>query len=86
MMNGWLWLILALILAGLELVLPGWVLMGISGAIAVMGLLLLTGIWGAGLPLTLVITALLSAVIWFALRRLSGPRGNVRIWDRDIND
>ncbi|WP_410219075.1 hypothetical protein [Paracoccus sp. (in: a-proteobacteria)] len=87
MLNGWLWLVAALVLAAAELLLPGWILMGIAGAVGVMAVLLLSGVWTAGLPVTLVVTAVLSAVIWFALRRVAGTReGQVRIWDRDIND
>ena len=86
-LNGWVWMIAALVLAGIELVAPGWAFMGIALATGAMGLLLLTGIWSAGLPLTLVVTALLSAVMWFLLRRwFKTSRGEVRIWDRDIND
>lgn len=86
-LNGWLWIIAALVLAVLELVVPGWVFMGFASAIAVMGLLLLTGLWTAGLPVTLVVTAVLSAVVWLILRRVAGvQKGQVRRWDRDIND
>lgn len=87
MLNGWWWLIAALVLAALELFAPGWVFLGIAAAVAVMGLALLSGLWTAGLPVTLVVTAILSGVIWLLLRRLVGVReGQVRIWDRDIND
>lgn len=86
-LNGWLWIIAALVLAVLELVVPGWVFMGFASAIAAMGLLLLTGLWTAGLPVTLVVTAVLSAVVWLILRRVAGvQKGQVRRWDRDIND
>ncbi|MCJ8141117.1 NfeD family protein [Falsirhodobacter halotolerans] len=87
MLNGWLWLVAALVLAGVELILPAWVFLGIAGAVAVMGLALLSGLWTADLPLTLVATAALSGVIWILLRRMMGvTKGQVRIWDRDIND
>lgn len=85
--NGWLWLIAALVLALLELLVPAWLFMGIAAATAIMGLALLAGLWTGGLPMALVVTAILSGVIWLALRRVGGPRdGQVRIWDRDIND
>ena len=52
-----------------------------------MGLVLLAGLWSGGLPMALVVTALLSGVIWFVLRRTMGvQKDQVRIWDRDIND
>lgn len=85
--NGWLWMVAALVLAFLELLLPGFFLLGIAGAVAVMGALLLLGLWPGGLAGALVVTAILSGVIWYLLRRLVGVRdGQVRIWDRDIND
>lgn len=86
-LNGWLWIVAALVLAVLELFLPGWIFMGIAGSVGVMGLLLISGIWSASLPVTLVVTAVLSGVIWLILRKVAGVnKGQVRIWDRDIND
>lgn len=86
-LNGWLWVVAALILAALELFAPGWVFMGLAAAVGLMGVLLISGFWTAGLPVTLVVTAALSGVVWLILRRVAGVRrGQVRIWDRDIND
>ena len=86
-MNGWLWIVVALVLAALELALPGWFFLGAAIAVGLMGLALLAGIWTGGLPLALVVTALLTGAIWLALRGIFGTsRGEVRIWTRDIND
>ncbi|MFH5775236.1 NfeD family protein [Paracoccus sp. NGMCC 1.201697] len=86
-MNGWLWVIAALILGALEIVLPGWFFLGIALAVGLMGLALLVGIWTGGLPLALVVTAVLSGAAWLVLRRIFGSsRGEVTIWTRDIND
>ncbi|SCY76686.1 NfeD family protein [Paracoccus tibetensis] len=87
-LNGWLWLVAALVIATIELLLPGWIFMGLAGAVGIMAVLLITGVWTASLPVTLVVTAVMSAVIWFALRRIAGPRsaGEKKIWTRDIND
>ena len=85
--NGWLWIIAGLVLALAELILPGWVLMGSALAVAAMGVMLLTGLWAAGLPAALVVTAVLSGLFWLALSRMAGvDRGSVRVWHRDIND
>ena len=85
--NGWLWLIAAMVLGAIELFAPGWIFFGIAVSVAVMGLLLLAGVWTGGFPMALVTTAILSALIWLAMRRLVGVHaGQVRIWDRDIND
>ena len=41
----------------------------------------------ASLPLLALIFAVISVVAWLALRRSMGIReGQVKIWDRDIND
>ncbi|RDW14637.1 hypothetical protein [Paracoccus thiocyanatus] len=85
--NGWIWIIAALVLAALELVLPGWFFLGLAGAVLLMGLALVLGLWPGGLPMALVVTAVLTGVIWLALRRIFGRnRGEVRRWTRDIND
>lgn len=87
MMNGWLWIALGLALAALELALPGWFFLGAAIAVGSMGAALLVGVWTGGLPMALVVTAVLTGAIWLALRRIFGTsRGEVRIWTRDIND
>ncbi len=86
-MNGWWWLIAGLVLAGIELLVPGWAFMGRAASVGLMGVLMLTGLWTAGLPVTLVVTALLSAAAWMLFRRVwPTSQGSRRVWDRDIND
>jgi inner membrane protein len=86
-MNGWWWLIAGLVLAGIELLVPGWAFMGLAASVGLMGVLMLTGLWTAGLPVTLVVTALLSAVAWMLFRRVwPTSQGSRRVWDRDINE
>ena len=86
-MNGWLWIIVALVLAALELALPGWFFLGAAIAVGLVGLAVLAGLWTGGLPMALVVTAILTGGIWLVLRRIFGTsRGEVKIWDRDIND
>lgn len=85
--NGWLWVIAGLLLALVELALPGYVFLGTAIALVAMGVLLLTGLWGIGLPGTLIAAAAMSLAAWLLLRRLMGVRhGQVRIWRDDIND
>lgn len=85
--NGWLWVVAALVLAGIELLLPGWVFLGTAIAVLIVGLGMLLGLWAPGLPMALVVTAILSGAVWLLLRRLMGvPKGQVRIWTTDIND
>lgn len=86
-MNGWWWLIAAFVLATVELLVPGWAFLGLAASVGLMGVLLLTGVWTAGFPVTLVAVALLSALAWLVFRRLwPTSRGERRIWDRDINE
>nr|WP_220185187.1 hypothetical protein [Paracoccus sp. S1E-3] len=71
----------------IEVLLPGYVFLGIALACAATGLALLAGIAAPGLPVLLIIIAALSGIAWLILRRVVGVRkGQVRIWDRDIND
>ena len=86
-MNGWVWMIAALVLAALELILPGWFFLGSAIAVLMMGVMILLGLWTGGLPMALVVVAVLTGLIWLVMRRLMGAqKGQVRIWDRDIND
>ena len=53
----------------------------------VLGVGLLVGISGLGLPITLVIFAVLSLLSYLGLRRVFGLKeGQVKIWHRDVND
>lgn len=87
----WVWAVAGLVLGILEVVIPGFIFLGFaSGAVAVGLVLLIGGLFGwvpsALAPLALLF-ALASLVAWVMLRRLLGVRkGQVRIWDRDIND
>lgn len=92
MSHWWMWLVAGLVLAGLEALVPAWAFLGFAlGALAV-GLLLLAGgpLGGAmagSAALTLAIFAVLSLVAFLALRAALGVRrGQVKTFDRDIND
>ncbi len=83
----WLWLIVSLGLAIVELLAPGFLFLGFAiGALAVAMLLLNTSL-ALTLPALLLIFASLSLVAWLVLRRLfvSG-KGQVKTFDYDIND
>ncbi len=83
----WVWMSGALILATLEVLIPGYIFLGFALGAAVMGLLILFGISATGLALTLVIFAGLSLISYIAMRRFFGLRtGQVKIWETDIND
>jgi membrane protein implicated in regulation of membrane protease activity len=70
----------------LEILAPGYIFLGFA-----IGAILTGAVVGfgpaAGLPALLLIFAILSVLAWLVLRRTMGVRsGQVKIWDRDIND
>ncbi len=82
----WVWLAAALVLAIVEVMLPGFMFLGFAIGAALVGLLLAATGAGWGLPLLLVIFAGLSLIAWAALRRVFRLReGQVRYFDEDVN-
>ncbi|MEI4485555.1 hypothetical protein V8J36_05085 [Frigidibacter sp. MR17.14] len=83
----WVWLVAAAALGIAETLLPGFVAFGFAGGAAVTGVLVWTGLIGATLGPVLLVFALASLVTWALARRLMGVRrGQVKRWDRDINE
>ena len=87
-MLWWVWGAGALVLAILEVLMPGFVFLGFAiGALACTGLLLLIGSGGIGLSALLFIFAALSLIAWLGLRHFFAlPKGQVKTFDHDIND
>lgn len=82
----WVWLAAGVGLGILEILAPGYVFLGFAIGAGIVGGFLATGV-SVGLPVLLVIFAILSLVSWLALRKIFGIRqGQVKVWDRDIND
>jgi len=83
----WLWISAGVVLAILEVVVPGFILLGFAIGAVLAGILILLGILGQSLPWLLLAFALASLVAWAALRAIFGvPRDEVKIWRKDIND
>jgi inner membrane protein len=83
----WVWIVIGVTLAVAEVILPGFILLGFAIGAALVGFLLLLGLLGGNLFVLILIFAIASLISWIALRRLMGVRkGQVKIWDRDIND
>ena len=85
----WVWLSAALVLAILEVLVPGFVFLGFAIGAAIMAAL----IWGnaliaaLSLPVLLLFFAALSLVAWLILRRVFAlPKGQVKYFEDDIND
>ena len=85
----WLWVVAGLVLAILEMFIPGYIFLGFAaGALLTgIGLLFQWGLVGLSLPWLLLIFAGLSLISWIVMRRMLGVRrGQVKYFDRDIND
>ena len=83
----WIWLAGALVLAILEVALPGFIFLGFAIGAAITGVLLLIPGLTPSLPILLLIFAVLSLIAWLVLRRMFAlPTGQVRTFNQDIND
>lgn len=83
----WVWMAAAVILAILEVLAPGYIFLGFAIGAFLMGLGLAVGVAGFSLAWALVIFAVLSLISFLVLRKVFGIRhGQVKIWDRDINE
>ncbi len=82
----WAWAAAALGLAILEMLAPGYILLGFAFGAAVVSALLYAGV-AASLPWLLVICAGVALVSWLVLRQVFGIRkGQVKVIRRDINE
>ena len=82
----WVWVVAGIGFGILEIFAPGFFFLGFGiGAALAGGLLWLSP--EIGLSVLLLTFAVLSLVAWLGLRRMVGVReGQVKIWDRDINE
>ena len=86
----WVWIVAALIFAFIEVFVPAFVFLGMAVGAVVVGVALGFGAlgWiGAGMPMLLMLFAVSSVGAAIVLRNVLGVRrGQVKVWDRDIND
>lgn len=84
----WIWISAGIVLAILEVVVPGYIFLGFALGAILVGICLWLGWLGAlGLPGLLLLFALISLAGFIVLRAALGVRhGQVKVWDRDIND
>jgi inner membrane protein len=86
MATWWAWVILGFALGVLEVLVPGFIFLGFAIGAVVTGILVGLGV-PAGPTALILIFAVVSVLAWLILRRVVGIReGQVKIWDRDIND
>lgn len=83
----WVWIVAGFALGVLEVLAPGYIFLGFAIGAVVTGVLVGTGLMGGSLPALLLVFAVASVAAWLALRRTMGVReGQVKLWDKDIND
>lgn len=83
----WVWMVAGAVLAILEVAIPGFILLGFAIGAALTGLLLWFGVLGGSFATLILVFAVGSLLAWLGLRRAVGIRGGqVKVWDRDIND
>lgn len=82
----WVWIAGGFALGVAEVLLPGFIFLGFALGAVLTGVLLGIGL-SVSLPLLLLIFALLSLASWIGLRATVGvKKGQVKLWDKDIND
>ena len=85
--DPWTWLAAAALLAVLEIVVPGYLLLGSGLSACLVGLVLLAGIGASLSPVALLVAwAALAPLVWLLLARGFGRRARRRGDRRDIND
>lgn len=85
--DWWFWIAGGLLLGALEILVPGYVLVGSAIGAGLTGGLIALGWLGGSLPPVLAVFAVLSLLAWVGLRAALGRRaGNVKVITRDINE
>ncbi len=83
----WAWVVLGFALGVLEVLAPGYIFVGFAIGAVLTGILVGVGLAPAGFAVLLLVFAALSVISWLVMRKIMGVRkGQVKLWDRDIND
>ena len=83
----WVWVVAGFALGVVEVLLPGFIFLGFAIGAVITGMLVGIGLLGANVPLLVLAFALSSLVAWYVLRRMFGVKGGeVKLWDKDINE
>lgn len=83
----WVWVAGGVALAALEMLAPGFYLLGLAAGALLVGVLVWVGVMGSSLPVMVLVMAVTAVPVWLIARRLVGVRaGQVKRWDRDINE
>jgi len=82
----WVWLAAAAVLGILEVLAPAYVFLGFAIGTAAVGFALWAGL-ALAWPWLVLIASVVALLSWLLLRKVLGIRpGQVKVWDRDINE
>ncbi len=83
----WVWVVAGFALGVVEVLVPGFIFLGFAIGAVLTGVLVGIGLLGANVPALVLVFALASLAAWFVLQRMFGGReGQVKLWDKDINE
>lgn len=83
----WVWVVAGFALGVVEVLVPGFIFLGFAIGAVITGVLVGIGLLGANVPLLVLVFALASLAAWYVLRRMFGAHGGeVKLWDKDINE
>ena len=82
----WVWVVFGVALAVLEVLVPGFVFLGFAISAVMVGVLVAIGLIGGNVPVLVLVFAVLALAAFVVLRRAVGvTKGQVKVWDKDIN-
>lgn len=85
--QAWVWVAGGVVLGALEMLVPGFFLLGFAIGAVLVGALVWLGWLGASLPAMIFVLALTALGAWLGLRRAAGVRqGQSKLWHTDINE
>ncbi|MFA9231910.1 MAG: NfeD family protein [Microgenomates group bacterium] len=83
----WVWIVGGFALGVLEVLVPGYVFLGFALGAVFTGILIGLGVLSASAPFLLLVFALASLGAWIVLNKTLGmQKGQVKVWDKDINE
>jgi len=83
----WIWIVAGFALGVLEVIVPGYIFLGFAIGAVIVGTGLGLSVLGGSLAVLILVFAVVSLIAWAVLRRTIGVRkGQVKLWDKDIND
>jgi len=83
----WVWVVGGFALGVVEVLMPGFIFLGFAIGAVITGLLVGIGVLGGSMSALVLAFALASLAAWLLLRQMFGGRsGQVKLWDKDVND